>query len=244
MKLILFLACTLFAGVLSAQQLYELRIYHCNEGKLDALQARFRDHTTKLFKKHGMNNIGYWTPDEPNNQDLYYILSYPSREARDASWKAFGADPDWKEAAKASELNGKIVKSVESSFMKLNEDLTKTIKLKQKSPERLFEMRTYYCNPDKYPTLVKRFKDHTRKLFKKHDMENIMYFETIEKDGAQPKLLYFIAHKDANSAKASWDAFRVDPKWIKVRDASEVNGKIIEKIQSVYLKPTDYSKFK
>ena len=72
-------------------------------------------------------------------------------------------------------------------------------------------------------------------------MENIMYFETIEKDGAQPTLLYFLAHKDADAAKKSWDGFRNDPNWIKARDASEESGKIVEKVESIMMKPTDYS---
>ena len=71
-----------------------------------------------------------------------------------------------------------------------------------------------------------------------------MYFETIEKDGAQPTLLYFLAHKNAEAAKKSWDDFRADPKWIKVRDASEETGKIVEKVESVFMMPTSFSKIK
>ena len=133
-----------------------------------------------------MENVGYWTPTTEGNNVLYYILAYPSKEARDASWKAFGADLEWKEVAKKSEETGKIVAKVESKFMTLNTELTKKIKLNQANPERLFEMRNYICLPNKYPNIVARFRDHTRKLFEKSGMENVMYFETIEKDGAQP----------------------------------------------------------
>ena len=223
---------------------YELRVYYCHPGKLPNLITRFTDHTTKLFEKHGMENIGYWTPTTEGNNVLYYVLGYPSKEARDASWKAFGADPEWKEVAKKSEESGKIVAKVESKFMTLNTELTKKIKFKQASPERVFEMRTYYCFPDRYPNIVARFRDHTRKIFEKHDMQNIMYFETIEKDGKQPTLLYFLAFKDEDSAKQSWADFRADPNWIKVRDASEVSGKIVEKVESVFMKPTDFSRIK
>jgi hypothetical protein len=97
-------------------RLFEMRTYHTLPGRLDALNARFRDHTNKLFVKHGMELVGYWTP-QGKSDTLVYILAYPSREAREASWKAFQADPDWKAAREASEKDGKIVDKVESVFM-------------------------------------------------------------------------------------------------------------------------------
>jgi hypothetical protein len=103
-----------------SERFFEMRIYTAAEGKLDDLHKRFRDHTNKLFQKHGMTLIGYWTPtDEPKSKDtLIYILAYPSRDARDKSWKDFASDPDWKTAREASEVNGKLVAKVESTFMK------------------------------------------------------------------------------------------------------------------------------
>ena len=102
-----------------AERFFEMRTYYAAEGKLDALHARFRNHTNKLFVKHGMTLVGYWTPtDGPESKNtLVYILAYPSREARDASWKAFAADPDWKAAKDASEKDGKLVDKVESKFL-------------------------------------------------------------------------------------------------------------------------------
>src|SRR5882762_4371713 len=84
-------------------RLFEMRTYYAAPGKLDDLNARFRNHTTKLFEKHGIENIGYWTPIENKDNKLVYILAYPSKEAHDQSWKAFGADPDWKRARSESE---------------------------------------------------------------------------------------------------------------------------------------------
>ena len=95
---------------------FEMRTYYAAEGKVDDLDARFRDHTNKLFQKHGIDLVGYWHPVDKKNV-LIYILAYPSREAREASWKAFHADPDWKAAREASEKDGKIVKDVESVFL-------------------------------------------------------------------------------------------------------------------------------
>jgi hypothetical protein len=98
---------------------YELRIYHTYEGKLDDLLRRFREHTTKLFEKHGMKNVAYWTPtDDPlKGKTLVYILAHPSREAATANWQAFRDDPEWQSVRDKSEANGKIVEKVDSTFM-------------------------------------------------------------------------------------------------------------------------------
>lgn len=103
----------------SAPRYFEMRTYTAPEGKLDALNARFRDHTNRLFVKHGMALVGYWTPaDGPDAKNtLVYILAYPSREARENSWKAFRADPQWHTARDASEKDGKLVLKVEEKFL-------------------------------------------------------------------------------------------------------------------------------
>jgi hypothetical protein len=102
------------------ERFFELRIYSAAEGKLDALNARFREHTNALFARHGMEIVGFWTSTgdgkQPKNT-LYYILAYPSKEAREKSWKEFNADPDWKVAREASERNGKLVTKVESIYL-------------------------------------------------------------------------------------------------------------------------------
>jgi NIPSNAP len=103
----------------SAETVFELRIYHAAEGKLSDLLKRFHDHTTKLFEKHGLKNVAYWTPmDDPaKSNTLIYILAHPSREAAAANWKAFQADPEWIEVKEKSEANGKLVEKVDSTYM-------------------------------------------------------------------------------------------------------------------------------
>ena len=117
----LLLLSLLFASFAFAQtRVFELRTYTCNEGKLDALKARFRDHTIEIFKRHGMESIGYWIPQDPEKSKttLIYIIAHPSREAAAKNWKEFAADPEWKKVAAASEANGKILaKAPESVFM-------------------------------------------------------------------------------------------------------------------------------
>jgi NIPSNAP protein len=100
-------------------RVFEMRTYYAHPGKMKALHARFRDHTLKLFEKHGMTNIGYWSPIDPKQAEekLIYILAYPSKAAAEKSWKEFGKDPEWKKAREASEVNGKLVAKVESVYL-------------------------------------------------------------------------------------------------------------------------------
>ena len=113
------IACCEPTGANAKERVFEIRTYTAEKGRLDALHARFRDHTTKLFEKHGMTNIGYWTPaDEPRYKDtLIYILAHESREAAEKSWQAFRDDPDWQKVRDASEADGKIVSKVESVYL-------------------------------------------------------------------------------------------------------------------------------
>ena len=104
------------AGAEEKPMLYELRTYSTPEGKLDALNARFRNHTMQLFEKHGMKNIMYWTPvDQPNT--LIYVIAHKDKDAAAASWKAFIADPEWKKVAEETQRDGKLVEKVESVYM-------------------------------------------------------------------------------------------------------------------------------
>jgi hypothetical protein len=100
-------------------RVFELRTYTAPEGKLGELQTRFRNHTTRIFQKHGMTNIGYWVPqDAPLSQNtLIYVISHPSREAAKKNWAAFQADPEWQKVAADSQVNGRIVSGVVSVFM-------------------------------------------------------------------------------------------------------------------------------
>ena len=119
---------------------FEMRIYYCHPGRLDALIQRFTNHTTKIFERHGMTNVGYWIPNKNDENALYYILGYPSQAARDSSWKQFGRDPEWKEVAKKSEETGKIVAKVTSIFMNAT-DFSPKIKPSKKAEDLpLFSM--------------------------------------------------------------------------------------------------------
>ena len=227
-------------------ELYEMRVYYAAEGKLDALNARFRDHTVKLFEKHGMKNIGYFVPEGENpERKLIYFLSFPDREARDRSFKAFGADPEWQKAAKKSEENGKLVNKIESVFLKTT-DYSPLPKSNAKGG-RIFELRTYTTPDGKLEKLNERFRNHTVKLFQKHGMENVIYWtKTPDQKDANTTLIYLLAHKDKESARKSFDAFRQDPDWLKAKTESEKEGSLTvpNGVKSEFLVPTDYSQLK
>lgn len=112
------------------------------------------------------------------------------------------------------------------------------------SRQRVFELRTYTAAPGKLEDLKARFRNHTVALFKKHGMTNIGYWVPQDAPASQNTLVYLLAHESRQAAKKSWDGFRADPAWVKAREASEVNGKLTEKVESVFLDPTDFSAIK
>jgi len=226
-------------------RVFEMRTYHAAPGKLDDLNARFRNHTVKLFEKHGITNIGYWVPIENTDNLLIYVLAYPSREARETSWKEFQADDDWKKAKAESEVNGKLVNKVDQLFLSAT-DFSPAIQPSTGSGERVFELRTYTATPNNLPLLHARFRDHTMALFAKHGMTNLFYWQLLpDQPNAENTLVYLIAHASVDAAKASWDTFRADADWVAVKKASEEKGggslTIPDGVKSIYLKATDYS---
>jgi hypothetical protein len=119
-----------------------------------------------------------------------------------------------------------------------------TVRGGKKVDTRVFEMRTYYAHPGKMQALHARFRDHTLKLFVKHGMTNIGYWSPIDAAQAEKKLVYILAFPSQEAAKKSWEAFKNDPDWIKAKNASEKDGALVAKVESVFLKPTDYSPMK
>ena len=238
-------AVTLHAA---ADRVFELRTYTTPPGKLEALKSRFRDHTVKLFEKHGMTNVGYWAPVGDNAEGkLVYVIAHKDRAARDAAFKAFGADPDWQRAVKESEVNGPLVARAEVLFLKAT-DYSPEVKASSNG-ERVFELRTYTASKGNLDHLNARFRDHTLKLFEKHGMTNLWYWVADKgQKGEGETLIYFLAHKSVDAAKKSFDAFRQDPAWVEARKASEdkAGGSLTAKdgVKSQFLKATDFSPIK
>ena len=105
----------------------------------------------------------------------------------------------------------------------------------------VYELRMYTVYPGRLNAVLDRFRFHTLTFFERHGMRNIAYWTVIDPIGNQPSLVYILAHASRAAASVSWKAFEADPDWQKVRDASEANGQLVSNIQSIFMKPTDFS---
>ena len=110
-----------------------------------------------------------------------------------------------------------------------------------RAEDRVFEMRTYTTLPGRLDALHKRFREHTNSIFVKHGMSLIGYWTPTDPATAGNTLVYILAYPSMAAREAAWKAFREDPNWLKARDESEKDCKIVEKVESVFLSPTDYS---
>jgi hypothetical protein len=243
--LIVMMAVSAFAAPAAQKEtrFFEMRTYYAAPDKLDDLLARFRNHTTAIFEKHGISNVGYWLPETNSDNKLIYLLAYPSREAREKSWKDFFADPEWQAVAKESEKNGKLVTKVESVFLQPT-DFSPNVEPSTANPTRLYELRIYHASPGKLDDLLARFRDHTVGLFNRHGLTQFGYWvPTEKKDGVGETLIYILTHKNHETWAESFKAFRSDPEWIKVKADSEKNGSLTVEggVKSVPMVPTDFS---
>lgn len=229
-------------------RLYELRIYTAAPGKFEALQARFRQHTCRLFERHGMANLGYWTPlDEKDGAGakLIYVLAHPGREARERAWKAFMADPEWQAVYRSTEAGGKLVEKIEVRLLTAT-DYSPAIAPPGRGEPRVFELRTYTAAPGRLAALNARFRDHTVKLFEKHGIRNVAYWTPAPGEpGAEDTLIYLVSHPSREAAAEAFKNFGADPAWQQARRESEEKAggslTVPEGVKSVFLRATDFS---
>jgi hypothetical protein len=233
--------------------LYELRIYTPAEGKKDALDARFRDHTIGLFRKHGMTPIAFWhvntSASQPADNRLFYLMGYQDRAARDAAWTAFAADPEWRSVYQASQANGSLTAQggIASTFLTPT-DYSPALDLASSATPRLFELRTYTANPGKLEDIHARFRNHTTKIFARLGMTNFLYWRPVDgQAGMESKMVYLMAYPNAAARTQAWRDFIADAEWKTVAAESEKNGPLLASpggVVSVQLVPTDYSPVK
>jgi NIPSNAP len=231
-------------------KLYEMRTYTAAPGKLDGLNARFRDHTLKLFEKHGMANVGYFVPADNKDNKLVYFIAHKDKAGRDKSFADFGKDPEWTAAFRESQKDGSLTTKVENVFLTAT-DYSPAVKIDKAKDDRVFELRIYTASKGNLPALNDRFKDHTIKLFERHGMTNVAYWNLakgLKQKGEDETLVYLLAHKSPEAMKASWDAFRADPVWVAAKKASEDKAggplTVQDGVKSIVMKPMDYSPMK
>jgi hypothetical protein len=248
--LILGLAFSASALAAAAQPVYELRIYTTNPGKFDDLLARFRDHTMRLFERHGMRNLGYFTPvpgTEGAGNTLYYFLEHASREAATAGWAAFQADPEWRAARTASEVGGAILaKSPESVFLRATpfSPAITTGYASFRTP-RVFELRRYTAAEGRLPALHEFFRGHVLGLFAKHGLTGLGFWEPTDADAGK-EMDYLLAFPSWAAGDLAWRNLRADPAFMAADTAANKDGSLLVEngIKSIFLTPVDFSPVK
>jgi len=250
-------------------RVFELRVYTVEKGKQADVNALIAGAGVKGMAKQGIEFLGAFVPVDAADERIFTVVAHKDRASADKAWPAFQADAEWKTAREAAMKNGKIVTKIEQFFLSATDYSPKLAA--QKVGGRVFELRTYATTPNNLPLLNARFRDHTMKLFEKHGMTNVVYWnlpatekttvgdlfkavspvgnEKVDVDAganaAPISLVYFLAHKSPEAAKASFDAFRQDADWVKARTESEVKGggslTAGNGVKSLFLKATSYS---
>ena len=224
--------------------IYELRIYSANENRLHHLVKRFREHTDRIFKKHGLESVGYWSPTEgpsKKRRRLIYLLKHPSRYAAFENWINFNNDREWNNVLERPEFQGLLSEKPQSIF--LNEtEYSVGVHDAIIQPGGIFELRTYLSNPGKLDLLNQRFQDHTTLLFNKHGMKNFGYWIPFDTPESSNTLIYLIHHTSRKQADANWKSFISDPEWQAVLKKSERKGNLLTQAPDrIFLKPLDFS---
>ncbi len=226
---------------------YELRIYSANEGRFGNLIQRFREHTDTLFKKHGLEPVGYWTPNEgpaKKRRRFIYILKHQSRYDAYRNWVNFSNDKDWERALDQPKFQNLLALKPVSIFLEAT-DYLKIVQNDIKEPGGIYELRTYVAKPGKLGLLNDRFSEHTAAIFNRHRIKNLFYWTAFDQPESKNTLIYLLHHASRKQADLNWKAFGGDPEWRKVAKESQINGTFLaQPPERIYLKPTDFSPLK
>jgi hypothetical protein len=228
---------------------FDFRIFHASPGKLDALHARLRDHQIPLLEQHRILTLAVFVPAGENPQQVVCLVTAAEDlHSLIADWADFRRDPKWHGIVAETDRDGRLVAA--ESFQRLIRTYWSP-RFPPATPVEsgIYELRTYNC-PDasRQNALKIRFRNHTMRLFEKHGMRNLVYWVPDEPPASQQQLVYLLGHESQEAAEESFAAFRQDPEWLAVKEASEkpfVGPLTVENgIQSQFLVPTEYSPLK
>ena len=224
--------------------LYELRIYQASEGRFQHLIKRFREHTDRIFKKHGLKALGYWIPTDGSvkkRRKFVYLLQHPSRYEAYRNWTNFFNDKEWERVMDKPEFQGLLSEKPTSIFLSLN-DYSVAARNDIEKPGGSFELCTDVVNPGKLPMLNARFRKHTTSLFNQHGIQNVSYWTPFDQPDSKDTLIYLVHHANRKQADLNWEAFGQDPEWKKVARESQIQGKLLARPpERLYLKALDFS---
>lgn len=219
---------------------YELRTYIAAKDRFDHLVKRFREHTDRIFRKHNMEPVGYWTPTEGppiSKRTLVYILKHPSRYDAWKNWVAFTNDREWQRVLDQPVFKGLMIGAPDSVFM-TSTDYSANVADAITISGGVFELRTGTANPGKLSALNDQFRDHTARLIKRHGMKNVGYWTPFDEPDSATQLIYLVQHSARQQAAANWKAFNSDPEWKKAVIASEQSGKLQDRpTDRLFLRP-------
>ncbi|MFO0937451.1 MAG: NIPSNAP family protein [Gemmataceae bacterium] len=248
---------------------YELRVYTPNAGKQADVNALISKSGTKYMAKHHIELVGAWVPMDKADERVFTLVAHKDKASGAKNWEAFQADEGWKADLAEASKNGRAVASIARFFLE-GTDYSPAV-APANVGDRIFELRTYISTPNNLVHLNARFREHTVKLFEKHGMTNIAYFNLLDGEkttvgellkGCSAKgkddcgvaadtvakpigLVYFLSHKSTDAAKASFGKFVADAEWKSALAESEKKGggSLTAKnaVKSLYLTATDYS---
>lgn len=223
----------------------ELRIYHALPGKADAILERFREPMTALKKRHGLNPLACWVSHDRSatNVVVVELLAPPSEAAAIAGWKSFAADPEFAPAYAASEAkHGKTYSKIETLKLVAPASAWKLVN-NGKRPARVFDLRLYARVPDKEAAFRDRWRDHAIRIYERHGMDNLGWWEATDTEHADVMATLF-AHESLDAINATIGAFHRDEEWIRIEKETEAGGKLRSSVTAYKLTPTDFSAIK
>ncbi len=223
----------------------ELRIYHALPGKAEGILERFREPMTALKRRHGLNPLGCWVSLDQNasNAVVVELLAPPSEAAATAAWKAFAADPEFGPAYAASEAkHGKTYSKIETLKLTAPADAWKLGNNGQR-PSRTFDLRLYARVPGKETAFRDRWRDHAIRIYERHSMDNLGWWEATDAGHAGVMVTLF-AHNNLAGITATITKFHQDEEWIRIEKETEAGGKLRSGVTAYKLVPADFSPIK
>jgi hypothetical protein len=222
----------------SDSRVFELRTYTAGADRLNELHARFRDHTVRLLERHGATNLGYWVPADNSDNKLMFLLSYPSQTARDRTWSALAADPEWLRAKRTSQLReGKLVDRIESTFLTATA-YSPTIRAARDPDDREFELRTATAAAGQAEALHAKLRTDTIPELERNGTAVVGVWTVRKSSGNDTTVMYLVARKPG-VGESEADSVLVSLSGVGLRRPSPRPDPSI-----LLLRPTDYSPMK
>ena len=221
----------------------ELRIYQANEDRFGHLVKRFRLHTDKAFRKHGMKPLGYWAPTDGSpikRRRFVYVLEHPSRYAAYQNWNRFTHDRDWKAVLEIPEFKGLLSEKPISVFM-FPKEFSDRFEKGINEGDGIFELRTYVAKEGKLSELENLFSNNATDLFSRHGMKSLAYWTPFDSPDSGSKMLSMIHHESRKQADENWKNLREDDQWRKTFGKPMADGGLLASPpESTYLKAFDF----